>query len=181
MPLFRSLAKNLTLSLVSLFVCLGALEVGFRVVEGDRDGVGDAAPVARVDSVRGAATSRRVTPRYVPSDALGWHLQPDTVQVFRLAGRFATTVRSNSLGLRGGALAPRRGSARRLVLLGDSYGFGWGVEEAETYAARLEEILAASGGGDIQVLNAAIPGFGTFQRQRALELVLPYGIDGVIA
>jgi hypothetical protein len=72
-------------------------------------------------------------------------------------------------------------------VLGDSYGFGWGVEEDSTYAARLAALLNQRAGGDssgaathYEVVNAALPGFGTFQRLRALEALLPYGLDGVV-
>lgn len=49
---------------------------------------------------------------------------------------------------------------RRVVALGDSSTFGWGVEAGDAYPAQLEKAL---GTGDWEVLNLGIPGYSTFQ------------------
>src|SRR4051794_33301204 len=52
---------------------------------------------------------------------------------------FRTQVAINSRGLRGPELAYERTPGRpRCVALGDSFTFGWGVEEPETFSRRLE-------------------------------------------
>ncbi len=63
----------------------------------------------------------------------------------------------NQQGLR----SPRLPDAPKAVLLGDSQAFGWGVQDNETIAARLEHILGGA------VVNTAIPSYGT-----ARELML---------
>ena len=160
-------------------MALLGLECGLRILESRTVPEEAAAPVATsADSVTGD-----LTPIYVPSPTLGWTLRPSAVQRFRRRD-FDTTVRSNRLGFRGPALEPRPDGLVRYAVLGDSYGFGWGVEEEETYAARLAELLRAdssiAGGHRVEVVNAALPGFGTFQRLRALEALLPFGLDGII-
>jgi hypothetical protein len=72
------------------------------------------------------------------------------------------TADTNEDGLRGHAPTPARqpGEARVLVL-GDSYAFGLGVESDETFAALLETRLRAS--RPVRVLNAGVPGYGTAQ------------------
>jgi lysophospholipase L1-like esterase len=51
-------------------------------------------------------------------------------------------VRINSLGLRGAEIpAAKPGAARRLLVLGDSIVFGWGVEEEDTFPSRMRETL----------------------------------------
>jgi lysophospholipase L1-like esterase len=52
----------------------------------------------------------------------------------------------------------------RIVCLGDSHTFGWGVEQEETYPARLEEMLAKKYTGKaFEVLNHGVPGYNTVQ------------------
>lgn len=64
--------------------------------------------------------------------------------------------------------APER---RRVVALGDSSTFGWGVDAAEAYPARLDEALdRREGGRDAwEVLNLGVPGYSTFQGRVMLE------------
>ncbi|HWN81458.1 MAG TPA: hypothetical protein VNM87_05145, partial [Candidatus Udaeobacter sp.] len=152
---------NLALFGFSILASLVFLELALRFLE-KRAGAG--APAA--DSAVAAATYD-LTPIYVPSPTLGWTLRPDSLQRFRRRD-FDTAVRSNALGFRGPEIGPRPPGIERWVVLGDSYGFGWGVEEDSTYAARLAVRLNAaageSAGGRYEVVNAALPGFGTFQR-----------------
>jgi lysophospholipase L1-like esterase len=78
-----------------------------------------------------------------------------------VAGR-TFAVRVNSLGMRGPELRPDSGT-RRVLLLGDSTTFGFGVGEHETFAARVQEILRCRGHTDVEVLNAGVPGYSTWQ------------------
>src|SRR6185369_3984266 len=47
---------------------------------------------------------------------------------------------------------------RRVVVLGDSFTQGYGVEESEAYPRGLERRLATAGLGDVQVVNLGVPG-----------------------
>jgi hypothetical protein len=50
----------------------------------------------------------------------------------------------------------------RIVGLGDSIMFGWGVDHEETYLARVERALNEQGGGRrYEALNFAVPGYNT--------------------
>lgn len=164
---------NLALVAASVLAALALLEGGVRVLAAHRPApAGPAAP---------DTAAAPFTPEYVPSDSLGWTLRPAAVQRFRRDG-FDTRVRSNRLGFRGPEVEPRPAGVVRYVVLGDSYAFGWGVEETETYAAQLDTLLnrRAAPGRRYEVVNAALPGFGTYQRRKALERLLPYGLDGVV-
>jgi len=67
-------------------------------------------------------------------------------------------------GLQGGA---------RVAILGDSYTFGYGVDQDESFPAQLEERLRARGRA-VDVINAGVPGFGAREERRMLEKhVLP--------
>ena len=74
------------------------------------------------------------------------------------------TYRINSLGLRGDEVGPTN-AARRVLTLGNSCTFGWGVPYQSTFSARLEENL----GGAYEVINAGIPGYSSFQGRRFFE------------
>jgi hypothetical protein len=163
------LLANLALVLVSTLATLVALEFALRFAERRSRAV---VPVESGD----------LTPEYVPSDSLGWTLRPGAVQRFRRGG-FDTTVRSNRLGFRGPEIEPKPAGVERWEVLGDSYAFGWGVEEDETYAAELARILNLARPGSAvrhEVVNAALPGFGTYQRLAALERLAPLGLDGIV-
>ena len=63
---------------------------------------------------------------------------------------------------------------RRVIALGDSSTFGWGVEDGEAYPARLGEALdrrvpGKDGKPGWDVLNLGVPGYSTFQGRVMLE------------
>jgi lysophospholipase L1-like esterase len=95
--------------------------------------------------------------------------QPDPPRRYRLAPGFRGTVSNqvefdtevslNRLGLRGPEIGKRPRGGMRILALGDSFSFGVGAQDGETFPARLEEILRAKGVAT-QVLNSGAPGFG---------------------
>lgn len=84
-----------------------------------------------------------------------------------VAGR-DTEIRSNSLGLRGPELPPKAPGERRILMLGDSFVFGFGVAAAEAVPAVLEELLAGRTTAPVRVGNAGM--FGTGPREWAYTL-----------
>ncbi|HEY0679179.1 MAG TPA: hypothetical protein VGD17_12900 [Chitinophagaceae bacterium] len=73
---------------------------------------------------------------------------------------FSNTIKTNKLGLRdddGSLVGPD------VICIGDSYTMGWGVEQDETFASRLE---TATG---LKVLNAGMSSFGTVRELRMLS------------
>ena len=79
-------------------------------------------------------------------------------RVSNLAG-FDTSVSINSAGLRGPEIGPKTPDTFRILVTGDSYTFGWGVEQDETFVARLADVLGSSY-PHLEVMNAGVPGFG---------------------
>ncbi len=99
---------------------------------------------------------------------------PDTV--YRLKpGRAwlfeGAPVRTNALGFRGSEWpATRSADTLRVVGVGDSVSFGWGVAEPETFLARLADALAARPElGPVEVRNAAVPGYNAEQEAALVE------------
>lgn len=99
-----------------------------------------------------------VSPAY-QRDRIGqWRLAPGLRAAESQGPRDARSffVSTNDEGLR--TTVPRaRGSARRVVLLGDSVVFGWGVDDGETLADGAQARL----GTRWEVLNAGQPGYST--------------------
>lgn len=88
------------------------------------------------------------------------------------AAEYRTRVDTNADGFRmPGDLAPAKRGVLRVLVLGDSFTFGMGVEERETYAAVLQRLLNAHGGTAAEVLNLGVIGYGTLQE---IELLHQY-------
>jgi hypothetical protein len=89
---------------------------------------------------------------------------------------FHVQARINNLGFRGRDVAVRRERRYRIVTLGDSFTFGWGVDTNDTWPHVLEEALQEHG-LDVEVLNLARPGTYSAQyaeiAERAVPLLMP--------
>jgi hypothetical protein len=83
-------------------------------------------------------------------------------------GQLDYTVETNSQGFRGGEWdpSPRR---KNVVILGDSFAFGWGVSWSETLGQVLERELREMD-PSWQVINLAMPGWSIREAVAALEL-----------
>ncbi|MDG1984744.1 MAG: GDSL-type esterase/lipase family protein [Planctomycetota bacterium] len=122
-----------------------------------------------------------------------------TRQILAAGGVFMHSAEINDLGFRG-QLPDRELDGEgglRVVCLGDSFTFGWGVEDGETYPVQLEanlkNLLAARTASqvapsgprrsarDAEVLNVGLPGYNTWQEHRLYEkLVRPMAPDVVV-
>lgn len=88
------------------------------------------------------------------SDTLPYRLRPNYSG--RLASsEFDTGITINAQGYRGAAFTAQKGDARRLLVIGDSFTFGWGVNDDETYPAVVERLLlSGSPPRRVEVINA---------------------------
>ncbi len=74
----------------------------------------------------------------------------------------------SSLGIRAPVpQGPRQDDQERILILGDSTFFGYGVQDEETLAAALDRAL----GPDIHAINAGVPGYSTAQSERLMDEV----------
>jgi hypothetical protein len=89
---------------------------------------------------------------------LGYTLRPGTCR-FRNRD-FDTEVRVNSQGVRD---AEADLAAPEVIVLGDSFGMGWGVEDHEAFPSLLENTCGA------EVLNSAISSYGTAREARLMS------------
>ena len=90
-------------------------------------------------------------------------------------------VQTNSLGFREKEYpVERRSGVHRIVVLGDSYTFGTGVEFHEIYSKRLEAELNRSG-ERYEVINFGVPGYNTTLEHATLrEVAARFDADLVI-
>lgn len=73
-------------------------------------------------------------------------------------------VRISSQGLRGREYMPKDENTYRVVMLGDSLTFGWGLPESESIPRQLEARLRAEFSGTaIEVVNGGVSGYAPWQ------------------
>jgi hypothetical protein len=96
-----------------------------------------------------------------PDDKIIFDLIPNLDITFQRA-----PVKLNSCGMRSPELEPGKPARTfRIALLGDSFAFGWGVKQNESFAQVLEDKLNSISNGNphFEVLNFGTPGYSTFQ------------------
>jgi len=170
---------NLTLAAVSAAVVLLAVEAGIRVYHAAghaerawRRTVGTV-PIIRPQGLAGPFS-------LAPGGAWGHQYSsnergtfgPDNTVRYRLNGE----------GFRDDEFVREKApNTLRLALLGDSFGFGEGVERSHTVAALMEEKLTRSAGCPVEVYNFSVPGYATIHEAAQLrDVVLGYDPDLVV-
>jgi hypothetical protein len=100
-------------------------------------------------------------PRFAFDPVRGEIPVPNQVGRQRQPGDYDFTYSNNSLGFRGSReFGPKQPGRVRLLLLGDSFTYGVGVNDDQTFAAQLERLLRSQR-LDAEVINAGAPGKGT--------------------
>ncbi len=104
---------------------------------------------------------------------LGWIFPAGAVGDFEDDGS-PVVIETNAWGLRGPEYDPAPEDLC-VVVLGDSYAFGWGVEEEASFPRQLERLLREHlGAPTLTVINAGIPGYGPYQQIAMLRQVRRY-------
>lgn len=103
-----------------------------------------------------------------PDDRIIYQLRPNLDVIFT-----GVPVRTNSYGMRGPETTIEKPAGTfRIALLGDSYAFGWGVDEGKSFARLIEQNLNAmtKGSPRVELLNFAVPGYSTFNEVTAFQM-----------
>ena len=131
-PFWKRLLQNLLLSLVVFLLCFAVLEVTLRLM-----GYGN-------------------LEIYQPDAQLYWRLKPNQDCYTKIDHK---PVHINARSTRGPEFSEQKPlGVIRILSLGDSRTFGWGLTDEETYSRRLENLAQKYLGdsGNVQVINAGV-------------------------
>jgi hypothetical protein len=110
--------------------------------------------------------SRTHLAMFAANEHSGYFNKPH-VEIAHNSNEFKSMIYTNGQGLRTSAEAAdyalgKQPDKRRILLLGPSFAFGWGVNYEQTFAARLQAILQESSQSDrtVEVINAGVPSLG---------------------
>ncbi|MFA7692258.1 MAG: SGNH/GDSL hydrolase family protein [Candidatus Hydrogenedentales bacterium] len=104
-------------------------------------------------------------PRWFEEDeAYAYTLKKNFTQDYRFAGSdFVMKVQTNTLGLRDKPWNPDHATAcKRILFLGDSFVFGYGVNVEDRFDTRLSQLLKSQP-ALYWLVNGGVPGWGTLQ------------------
>lgn len=142
-PLYQ-VRIGLVVSGISLLLSFGALELGIRLV----DPLGISYYEQAGDYVRDKLADDHLIFRHKPS----WETRYGDIRVIY-----------NERGLRDRPILPKADGEYRILALGDSVTFGWGVDQGKTFAARLESLLPSRLHRPVRVINSGVGGYNTVQ------------------
>jgi hypothetical protein len=141
--MLRKTINHLSLALITIVCCFAFGEAAFRLFDFDNQ------------------------IEFEIDEELYWRFRPDQRGFVWMgnASFRSPEIRINNLGLRGPEVTPAANKKARILVLGDSYTFGSGVRDEETFCAVLGQAL----GEQVEVINAGVPGYGIFQMARSLR------------
>ncbi|MHC4706723.1 MAG: SGNH/GDSL hydrolase family protein [Planctomycetota bacterium] len=92
------------------------------------------------------------------SERLGWEHLPNQRENFSQRD-FSVEIAINSHGMRDDEYPMERTEKKRALVIGDSFGWGFGVEQQERFSEILENTHP-----DWEIINASVSGYGTDQQ-----------------
>ena len=128
-----------------------------------------------IEGAMRAALGSYYEPYYRPHDAWLYEYRPGLVRtnvVVTPAGRERVRFAINADGYRGAELRPA-GTAKRVVVYGDSFIAAVSTRLEETFVQRLGHELAAGLGTEVEVINAGVAGYGPDQALLRMRAELP--------
>jgi hypothetical protein len=156
----RGLTGKIILFAATVLITLTVVEIGLRLF--GKDLVGE--PITGNEYLY-----------YRFDRELGWS-NGSNVRGTLVRSEFSHQLRFNNYGMRGRdvSLAKPLGLSR-IAVLGDSFAWGWGVEEPELFTTIIEQEIP-----NTEVLNFAVPGYGPVQYYLQTSKVLSFNPDVVV-
>lgn len=112
-----------------------------------------------------------ILPRYIQASSFGIRENVPNETYTHMTPEYVVELRTNAQGIRDDrefSLAPPPDTAR-IVLLGDSFAIGYGVNYEESVPALLEADLKQALNRPVEVINLGVSGFGTAEELLMLE------------
>ncbi|MFH1313260.1 MAG: GDSL-type esterase/lipase family protein [Candidatus Eisenbacteria bacterium] len=148
----KQILKNITLSLVVLIIIFAIFEIAFRLIAGS--------PI----QTRGQHIAER------REGDMKYALEANIDREY--AGARVVT---NSLGLRDFRPPHKSDGTEQILILGDSFTFGYGVALEQSYPGALEQLLnEASTTSEYEVINAGVPGYDTVDELELLKTIIEH-------
>ena len=138
------LYQGIVISGASLLLAICAAELGIRTV----DPLGISYYELAGDYTRDKMADEHLVFRHKPS----WETRYGDV-----------LVTYNERGLRDRPILPKAEGEYRILALGDSVTFGWGVPQNQIFAFRLEQLLQGRLQRPVRVINSGVGGYNTVQ------------------
>jgi len=137
---------------MSLFLTLSLAEVTLRIIGVDRVNFPQKPRLSWVN------VPENIWVEHHP--VLGWYSQKNKTAVLKSQNFQDVAVHTNSSGFRGlREYSPKKpAGVIRLAVLGDSFPFGFGVQDGETFSSLIESQML-----NREVLNLGVPGYGMDQ------------------
>lgn len=158
----KNLLQNIAVLLLTFLIFLFILELGLRFFyfytgKNKKGGTG-------------SVDQEDLRPRFIyeNNEKAGYSLKPNLNTNFRNIK--TTKLITNSNGLRDREFEKKGEGVFRIVVLGDSFTFGWDVEADMSYPKQLERMLNDKiTGKRFEVVNCGVPGYGTDQELKFFE------------
>lgn len=141
----RSVLSSIVLAVASFAIAVGLFEVACRTIV-------DTGMHYHLEMWKYAVSVKEVA----DDPAIGHRHKP--LSAARLMG---VDVSINADGLRDDDLHRSNTDAKKVLMLGDSITFGWGVPQNETVSQRLEAVLPQSVGQAVSVINSGVGNYNT--------------------
>jgi hypothetical protein len=168
-PLRSGILVNFVLVLISVLVSIAAGEILLRQVY-----AGTPFSLGYVGEFQ-----NRPSRNFIPDELTGWRMRPSHEFTW-IKENVPHTYRSNAQGFRAEADFAPSSSKKKIVLVGDSYTFGAGVDFEHTFGWVLQRSSPTRA-----VYNLGMPGFGIDQvwmsvRHQALDLKPDLIVAGIV-
>ncbi len=102
----------------------------------------------------------------------GFLFEPGTRMRYQTV-EFNSLAAINNLGLRDHEIDSNKNGKYRVLCVGDSWTFGWGVNIENSWPKKLEQYLKQQGIRNIEIINAGRPGMYTRTYKENLEKMIP--------
>jgi len=110
-------------------------------------------------------------PRYVQAGDFGIRVNmPNQVYVHKTP-EYRVEIRTNNRGMRANVdyTYEKPAGVKRVVVLGDSFGMGYGVKLEDTFTEQMRRKLESSLGKKVEIINLSVSGYGTAEELLMLQ------------